>query len=91
MNKKNRNTNFAIGFKSIQSTIFAAVSVLVLCAVIVATFVSAEQTLLRCRKSLIIPFPDTPVSVLRSYSPRSQSPLPGLQKLASGKIPCGWR
>ena len=44
MNKKNRNTNFAIGFKSIQSTIFAAVSVLVLCAVIVATFVSVRYT-----------------------------------------------
>ena len=34
MNKNKRERKFLKGFKSIQSTIFAAVSVLVLCAVL---------------------------------------------------------
>lgn len=41
-------------------------------------------------RKIDIPFPDTHVSVPHSCSPQSRSPLPALQKLASGKIPCGW-
>lgn len=44
MNKENRNIKLPKGFKSIQSTIFAAISVLVLCAVIVATVISMRYT-----------------------------------------------
>ena len=44
MNKNKRERKFLKGFKSIQSTIFAAVSVLVLCAVLAATAVSVRYT-----------------------------------------------
>ena len=44
MNRENRNIRLPRGFKSIQSTIFAAISVLVLCAVIVATVISMRYT-----------------------------------------------
>ena len=44
MNKNKRVRKFLKGFKSIQSTIFAAVSVLVLCAVLAATAVSVRYT-----------------------------------------------
>ena len=44
MNKNKRERKFLKGFKSIQSTIFVAVSVLVLCAVLAATAVSVRYT-----------------------------------------------
>ena len=44
MNKTKENENFLKASKSIQSTIFAAVSVLVLCAVLAATAVSVRYT-----------------------------------------------
>ena len=44
MNENKRERKFLKGFKSIQSTIFAAVSVLVLCAVLAATAVSVRYT-----------------------------------------------
>lgn len=44
MEEKQTQTKLFKGFKSIQSTIFAAISVLVLCAVIVATLISVRYT-----------------------------------------------
>lgn len=44
MNENKRERKFLKGFKSIQSTIFVAVSVLVLCAVLAATAVSVRYT-----------------------------------------------
>ena len=44
MEEKQTRTKLFKGFKSIQSTIFAAISVLVLCAVIVATLISVRYT-----------------------------------------------
>ena len=44
MNEKNRERKFLKGFKSIQSTIFTAISGLVLCAVLAATAVSVRYT-----------------------------------------------
>ena len=44
MNKNKRERKFLKGFISIQITIFAAVSVLVLCVVFVATAVSVSYT-----------------------------------------------
>lgn len=44
MEEKQTQTKIFKGFKSIQSTIFAAISVLVLCAVIVATLISVRYT-----------------------------------------------
>ena len=44
MNENKRERKFLKGFKSIQSTIFVAVSALVLCAVLAATAVSVRYT-----------------------------------------------
>ena len=44
MNEKSRERKFLKGFKSIQSTIFVAISTLVLCAVLVTTIISVRYT-----------------------------------------------